>query len=357
MRRKTRNVKVGGLFIGSDHPISIQSMVNVPAQNTDAVLSEIERLSDSGCDIVRLAVPDEGSASVFSYARERGIKTPLVADIHFDHKLALLSVASGADKIRINPGNIGAEWKIREVAEACRASGIPIRIGVNSGSVGAKILEKYGGPTAGALAESALSEAESLEKYGFSDIVISIKSSSVPVMTEAVSIVAEKTDYPLHIGVTEAGDEYDGLIKNSVGIGALISRGIGDTVRVSLTADPVAEVEAAKKILSALGVSSRGGINVISCPTCGRTKIDLLSVVNEYKKRIKGVDTHGKQITAAVMGCAVNGPGEAREADFGVAGGDGFALFFVGGVPVEKIPEDGIVDKLVEQTLSVIEKG
>ncbi len=354
MRRKTRKVKVGNVGIGSDYPVSIQSMVNVPSGDFDGIVSQIEKLTRRGCDIVRLAVPDEDSANVFRFAKERGVTVPLVADIHFDYKLALAALRAGADKIRINPGNIGEERKVREVADACRAAGVPIRIGVNSGSVHKSLLEKYGGPTAEALAQSAFLEAEALEKYGFSDIVISIKSSSVPVMIDAVSIVAQNTDYPLHIGVTEAGDTYDGLIKNSVGIGSLISRGIGDTVRVSLTGDPCEEVRAAEGILSSLGVLSRGIINVISCPTCGRTRIDLLSLVREYKDRISDLDAKGKQINVAIMGCAVNGPGEAREADFGVAGGEGFGLLFEKGVPTEKVPEDKIADALFEKTVSFV---
>ena len=274
-RRKTRQVKVGCISIGSDHPVSVQSMVNVDSRNTNAVISQIRSLEDAGCEIIRLAVPDENSTSVFAAAKKIGIKTPLVADIHFDYKLALAAVEKGADKIRINPGNIGESWKIKEVVDACAYNGVPIRIGVNSGSVEKRLLEKHGGPTPAALAESALCEADVLENFGFSDIIISIKSSSVISMIEAVSIVASGSDYPLHIGVTEAGDEPDGILKNSVGIGSLLSRGIGDTVRVSLTADPIKEVESGHKILNSLGLSDRGCIDVISCPTCGRTRIDI----------------------------------------------------------------------------------
>ena len=349
-RRKTRQVRVGALSIGSDHPVSVQSMVNADSRDANAVISQIRSLEEAGCDIIRLAVPDEAAASVFDKARKLGVNTPLVADIHFDYKLALSAIKNGADKIRINPGNIGESWKIKEVADACRSFGVPIRIGVNSGSIEKKLLEKYGGPTPEALAESALNEAELLERSGFSDIVISIKSSTVVSMIEAVSIVASESDYPLHVGVTEAGDESDGILKNSVGIGSLLSKGIGDTIRVSLTADPVKEVKAGLKILDSLGLSTRGGIDVISCPTCGRTRIDIAKIVEEYKEASEGVRMQGKKLTVAIMGCAVNGPGEAREADFGIAGGDGYALFFKNGEPREKIPESKIVDKLIEET-------
>ena len=352
-RRKTRQIKVGNIFIGSDHNVSVQSMVNVDSRDTEGVISQIKDLECAGCDVIRLAVPDEDSAHIFRISKKSGIKTPLVADIHFDYKLAVASVKNGADKIRINPGNIGEPWKIKEVVETCKSFGIPIRIGVNSGSVEKKLIEKYGGPTPEALAESALNEAEILEKFGFSDIIISIKSSMVKSMIAAVEIIASKSDYPLHIGVTEAGDETDGILKNSVGIGSLLSRGIGDTIRVSLTADPVKEVRAGYKILDSLGLSNRGGIDVVSCPTCGRTRIDITKIVREYKAATANIQTHGKKITAAIMGCAVNGPGEAREADFGIAGGDGYGLFFVKGVPIEKITEDKIVDKLIEETIKL----
>ncbi len=357
MRRKCKTVKAGNVLIGSGAPVTVQSMVNVPSYDVEGIISQVKRLESSGCDIVRIAVPDEGSSWIFSEVKKRGVRIPLVADIHFDYKLALLSVKNGADKIRINPGNIGEPWKIREVTEACSSRGIPIRIGVNSGSVEKKLLEKYGAPTPAALAESALNEADTLEKFGFSDTVISIKSSSVPSMIEAVKIVAEQSDYPIHIGVTEAGDEFDGTIKNSVGIGHLLASGIGDTIRVSLTADPAEEVKVGRKILESLGLSSKGGVNVISCPTCGRTRIDLRKIVGEFKSEIEGIDTHGKNLTVAIMGCAVNGPGEAREADFGIAGADGYGLFFKNGVPAEKVSEDSIVKKLIEETKLFSEQG
>ncbi len=350
MRRKTRKVSLGGVSIGGDSPVTVQSMTNTDTMDFAKTLAQVRALESAGCDIVRIAVPTEESASVFTYLKNSGVVIPLVADIHFDYRIALAAVSAGADKIRINPGNIGDKQRVKEVADACRKRGLPIRIGVNSGSVEKKLLEKYGSPTAEALAESALSEAATLEELGFNDIVLSIKSSDVVTMVEATRIVASKCDYPLHLGVTEAGPAYDGIIKNCAGIGALLCSGVGDTVRVSLTADPVEEVRAGKKLLSALGLSKKGGINVISCPTCGRTRIPLISIAEEYQDRIKDLDTNGKSITVAIMGCAVNGPGEAREADFGIAGGDGFGVFFRHGVICGKIDEGVLCDRLVEET-------
>ena len=354
MRRESRKVTLGSMIIGGGSPVTVQSMTNTDTLDFAKTLEQVRTLENEGCDIVRIAVPTSDSASVFSYLKNSGVKLPLVADIHFDYKIALAAVSAGADKIRINPGNIGESWKVKEVADACRNSGLPIRIGVNSGSVEKKLLEKYGSPTAEALAESALSEAETLESFGFSDIVLSIKSSDVITMVEATRIVASRCEYPLHLGVTEAGPAYDGIIKNCAGIGALLCEGIGDTVRVSLTADPVEEVRAGKKLLSVLGLSRRGGINVISCPTCGRTKIPLISISEEYRDRIKDLDTKGKSITVAIMGCAVNGPGEAREADFGIAGGDGFGVLFRRGEICEKIDESLLCDRLFEETVKYI---
>ena len=348
-RRITRTVSAGKIKIGGGEKISVQSMTNKPAHDFDATVAQIKQLTKAGADIVRLAVPDEECARAFTFAKEAGVTCPLVADIHFDYKIALASVKAGADKIRINPGNIGEKWKVKEVADACRGAGVPIRIGVNGGSLDKKLLEKYGAPTAEALAQSAMTEAEALEDCGFSDIVISIKSSSVAEMTRAARIVAKETDYPLHLGVTEAGDDYTGLIKNSAGIGALLLDGIGDTVRVSLTADPVEEIRAGRELLACLGLTD-GGIDVVSCPTCGRTKIDLISIEKAYKKAIENIDTHGKRLKVAVMGCAVNGPGEAREADFGIAGGDGFVLYFKNGQSVCRVEEDKAVDFLVGET-------
>lgn len=353
MRRKTKKIKVGNGYIGGGADISVQSMTNRPAMDFEGTLRQARALCAAGCDIIRMAVPNEDAAPVFTYLKENGITVPLVADIHFDYKIALKAIRCKADKIRINPGNIGAEWKVREVADACKAAGVPIRIGVNSGSLDKKLLEKYGSPTAEALAESALSQADMLEGMGFSDTVISIKSSRIQTASKAARLVAESCDYPLHLGVTEAGDEYSGVIKNAVGIGSLLADGIGDTLRVSLTADPVREVIAGREILNCLGLS-RGGINVISCPTCGRTQIDLISIAREFKEKIKGIDTGDKRLTVAVMGCVVNGPGEAKEADIGIAGGNGFAVLFKHGETVCRIEESRAVDVLVEETKKLL---
>lgn len=351
----TRTVSAGEVKIGGGHPITVQSMTNTPARDIEATVAQIRRLEDAGCDIVRMAVPDTESAAVFSEAKKSGVKCPLVADIHFDYRIALEALRCGADKIRINPGNIGDAWKVREVANACKNNGIPIRIGVNGGSLDKKILAKYGRPCAEALAESAFEEAEQLEKCGFSDIVISIKSSNIFEMTTAAELVAEKTDYPLHLGVTEAGDDFSGLIKNSAGIGALLLRGIGDTVRISLTADPVTEVRAGAELLRSLGLYEAGGIDIISCPTCGRTKIDLIDISKKYRAATENIRTDGKRLTVAIMGCAVNGPGEAREADFGIAGGDGYALLFRHGEPVRKVEEERVIETLLEETKTALD--
>ena len=355
-RKITRAVRVGKLTVGGGAPISVQSMTNVPAEDFAKSIAQIKRLEAAKCDIVRFAIPTAECAEVFKLAKEQGVLCPLVADIHFDYKIALESVKMGADKIRINPGNIGEKWKVAEVANACKAAGLPIRIGVNGGSLDKTLLQKYGAPTAEALAESALMEADQLEACGFSDIVISIKSSTVDEMTRAARIVSRDSSYPIHLGVTEAGDEYSGLVKNSIGIGSLLLDGIGDTIRVSLTADPVAEVKAGREIISALGLGTDGGINVISCPTCGRTKIDLIGIGKRYKEAVYDLDTKGKNLKVAVMGCAVNGPGEAREADFGIAGGDGYVLYFKNGVPQFKVEEDRAVEFLVEETKKAIDE-
>ncbi len=353
--KKSRTVCAGNIKIGGGNPISVQSMTNIPAEMIDETIAQIRKLESAGCDIVRLAVPNVECAKIFELAKSEGVKCPLVADIHFDYRIALECIKRRVDKIRINPGNIGENWKVKEVAESAKSAGIPIRIGVNGGSLDKKFLEKYGKPCAEALAESALSEAEILEKCGFSDIVISIKSSNVSEMTKAARLVRDVSDYPLHIGVTEAGDDYSGLVKNSIGIGSLLLDGIGDTIRVSLTADPVDEIRAGREILSSLGLNARGGVNVISCPTCGRTKISLIPLMKEYKNRVEFLDTHSKKINVAIMGCAVNGPGEAREADFGIAGGDGFCVFFKNGELVSRVEESEAVDFLVNETLKAIE--
>ena len=355
-RRFSRKIRVGNSYIGGWAPVSVQSMVNADPYDFEAVVAQVKKLESAGCDIVRMTVPSEEAAGVFSVLKNEGVTIPLVADVHFDHKAAIAAAMSGADKIRINPGNIGAEWKVREVADTCRTLGIPIRIGVNSGSLDKKILEKYGSPTAEALAESALAQAEALERNAFSDIVISIKSSDIHTMALANRIIAENTDYPLHLGVTEAGDEYAGIIKSSAGIGSLLLDGIGDTVRVSLTADPVREVKAGRELLKVLGLSA-GGIDIISCPTCGRTKIDIIDITNKFRKICDEIDTKGKRVKVAIMGCVVNGPGEAREADFGIAGGDGFAVLFKNSETVGRVEEADIIDVLKQETLDFIEKN
>ena len=355
MSDKTKQIKIGSLAIGGGAPVAIQSMTNTNTLDLAATLAQARALEAAGCEIIRLAVENEEAAKTFTYLKERGITAPLVADIHFDHKLAIASVKAGADKIRINPGNIGSRDKVAEVAAACKAAGVPIRVGVNGGSLEKKLLEKYGSPTPEALAESAFTEAEALESVGFSDIVISIKSSRVRDMIAACRIVSENSDYPLHIGVTEAGDEYSGLVKNSIGIGALLSDGIGDTIRVSLTADPVREVAAAKEILSSLGMY-KPTLHVVSCPTCSRTKIDLISLCRQFREASATLDTNGKDVTVAIMGCAVNGPGEAREADVGVAGGVGEGLLFRHGEIVGKVPESEIIPTLIAAVREIAEK-
>lgn len=348
-RRHSRAVRVGRLTVGGTAPITVQSMTNTDPRDRAATLRQVRALVSAGCDVIRLAVPDAGAAAVFSYLKEQGITVPLVADIHFDHKIALEAIAAGADKIRINPGNVGSRDKVAEVVRACRAAGVPIRIGVNGGSLEKNLLAKYGAPTAEAIAESALGHAAILESLDFYDTVISVKSSDVPTMIEANRILAERTDYPLHLGVTEAGGLKRGTVKGAIGIGTLLAEGIGDTVRVSLTADPVEEVAAAREILSALGLDPRAGIDVVSCPTCGRTKIDLIPLLAAFEKGLDERGLRGKKLKVAFMGCAVNGPGEAREADVGIAGGDGEALLFRHGVTVAKYPADRIVEVLLDE--------
>ncbi|MBE6724743.1 MAG: flavodoxin-dependent (E)-4-hydroxy-3-methylbut-2-enyl-diphosphate synthase [Ruminococcaceae bacterium] len=354
--KRSRAVRAGSLTIGGGAPLTVQSMTNVPAEDFEGTAEQVLRLERAGCDIVRLAVPKTECAGVFRYVKDRGARCPLVADVHFDYRIALAAAEGGADKIRVNPGNLGEKWKVREVAECLKARGLPVRIGVNGGSLDKKLLEKYGAPTAEALAESAMEEAGAFEDCGFSDIVISIKSSSVAEMLRANRLVRGMSDYPLHIGLTEAGDAYSGLVKNAIGIGALLTEGIGDTLRVSLTADPEEEVRAGREILRAVGLDPRGTIDVISCPTCGRTKIDLIGLAGRYKEAVAGIDPRGKKLRVAVMGCVVNGPGEAREADFGIAGGDGKCVFFRGGERIETVPEEEAVDYLVRATLKALEE-
>lgn len=340
----TRQVHVGPVAIGGGAPVSIQSMCNTPTENVDATVAQILRLEQAGCDIVRVAVPTREAAMAIPAIKSR-IHIPLVADIHFDYKLALLCINGGVDKIRINPGNIGSPDRVRAVADGCRERGIPIRVGVNGGSLEKDILRKYGGVTAEALAESALGHVRLLEDCGFRDVCISVKCSHVPVNMAAYRLLHERTDYPLHLGVTEAGTPDMGVLKSAIGIGGLLCQGIGDTLRVSLTADPVEEVVAAKRILQAIGLR-RSGPDLIACPTCGRTKYDMLSIVREVERRLEGCT---KPITVAVMGCVVNGPGEASAADVGIAGGDGEGLLFAKGKILRKLPQDKLVDALMEE--------
>lgn len=356
IRRKTKKISVGNIAIGGDAPISVQSMTNINAHNIEETFTQVSALEKAGVDIVRLALPDVDCAKTIAALKEKGCTVPLVADIHFDYKIALAAAECGVDKIRINPGNIGSDDKVKAVADICKKKNIPIRIGVNSGSLEPHILKKYGSPTPEALAESALYHASLLEKFDFNDIVISIKSSHVAAMKKASEIVAQKCDYPLHIGVTESGRGEDGLIKSAAGIGSLLLSGIGDTIRISLTDDPVKEVFYAKKLLRALELTDEKYINVISCPTCGRTRVDLISICKKIEDRLCELGTPNKKLTVAIMGCAVNGPGEAREADIGVAGGDGEALLFSHGKIIRKIPESNIVDELIAEIRKIIEK-
>lgn len=337
----TRQIDVGGVPIGGGAPVTIQSMCNTRTDDVSATVAQIRRLAAAGCDIIRVAVPDLAAAKAVGAIREQ-ISIPLVVDIHFDYKLALESVAAGADKVRINPGNIGEAGRVKAVADACRQKGVPIRIGVNGGSLEKSVLAKYGGVTAEALVESAFGHIELLHRFDFDDICVSLKSSSVRTTMEAYRLMRERSDYPLHLGVTETGTVRMGTIKSAVGIGGLLGFGIGDTLRVSLSADPVEEVYAAKDILKALGIR-REGPELISCPTCGRTRIDLIGLAQTVEERLKGVD---KPITVAVMGCVVNGPGEAAAADVGIAGGDGVGLLFRGGEIVKKVPQEQLVDEL-----------
>ena len=343
-RRSTRTVKAGNVEIGSGSKITVQSMLNVLAHDIEGNVAQAVELEKAGCEIVRLTVPDMEAVKTL-YAVKNAVKIPVVADIHFDYKCALESVAAGVDKIRINPGNIGSDDRIKAVADACRQKNIPIRIGVNSGSLEKDLLKKYGHVTPEALCESALRHASLLEKFDFNDIVISIKSSDVPTMVAAYRLVAEQCDYPLHLGVTEAGTRHMGMLKSAAGIGALLLDGIGDTIRVSLTADPVSEVAAGFDILKAVGIK-KDCPQIVSCPTCGRTKIDLISLAEKVEKELANVH---KPIKVAVMGCAVNGPGEAKEADIGVAGGDGYGLIFKHGEILKKVPENKIVEELLKE--------
>ncbi len=339
----TRQISVGGVAIGGGAPVSIQSMCNTKTTDVVGSLAQIKALYTAGCQIVRLTVPTLEAAQTFGQIAQQS-PLPLVADIHFDYRCAIAAAEQGAAKIRINPGNIGSEDRVKAVVDCCKAHHIPIRIGVNGGSLEKDLLGKYGHPTAEALVESAFSHIALLEKYGFYDTCVSMKSSNVPLMMAAYRLFAERSDYPLHVGVTETGTEYMGTIKSAMGIGGLLCMGIGDTIRVSLTADPVREVEAAKAILKAAGLRKQG-VNIISCPTCGRTQIDLIGLATAVENALKNCD---KDLTVAVMGCVVNGPGEAREADIGIAGGDGCGILFLKGKLVEKLPYDQLLPKLLQ---------
>ena len=337
----TKQINVGGVPVGGGAPVTIQSMTNTSTQDVETTLKQIRELAAAGCEIVRVAVPDMEAARAVGKIKE-GSPIPVVVDIHFDYKLALEAIAAGADKVRINPGNIGGEDRVKAVAQACHLHNIPIRIGVNGGSLEKDILAKYGQICPEAMVESAFGHIRLLNKFEFDDICVSLKSSSVPVTMRACQLMRERSDYPLHIGVTEAGTVRMGTLKSAVGIGGLLALGIGDTMRVSLSAHPVEEVYAARDILKAAGVR-REGPELVSCPTCGRTKIDLIALANEVEERLKAVD---KPITVAVMGCAVNGPGEASAADCGIAGGVGEGLLFQKGEIVKKVPQDRLVDEL-----------
>lgn len=343
-RRKTKKIKVGNTFIGGDSPITVQSMLNKPAHDIEASVKQAVELEKAGCQIIRGAIPDMEAVKLIP-ALKQAVSVPIVADIHFDYRLAIEAVAAGVDKVRINPGNIGSDDRVKAVVKACREKNVPIRIGVNSGSVEKEILAKYGAPTPEAMVESAMYHASLLEKFDFDDIVISIKSSNVENMIRSYETAAEKCSYPLHLGVTEAGTERMGLIKSGAGIGSLLMHGIGDTIRVSLTADPVREVYAGLDILKALGIRT-DGVQIVSCPTCGRTKIDLIRVANEVEEALKDCR---KPLKVAVMGCVVNGPGEAKEADIGIAGGDGCAVLIKKGEIIRKINEENIVSELLAE--------
>lgn len=344
-RDNTKVIKIGNKIIGGGNPILIQSMTNTKTDDVEATVKQIKGLSAAGCDIIRCAVPDMNAALALKEIKS-AIDIPLVADIHFDYRLAIAAIENGADKIRINPGNIGNEDRVRAVIEAAKAHNIPIRVGVNSGSLEKNILEKYGKVTAEGIVESALDKVEMVEKLGYDNMVISIKSSDVMMCVAAHKLIAEKTNYPLHVGITEAGTLYSGNIKSAMGLSMILSEGIGDTIRVSLTGDPINEIKTAKLILRTLGLRE-DGISVVSCPTCGRTQIDLIGLANKVENMVEEYDN--LNIKVAVMGCVVNGPGEAREADIGVAGGIGEGLLIKKGEVVKKVPEDKLLDTLREE--------
>lgn len=356
IRRKSKEIKIGIISIGGTNKIAIQSMTNTDTSDWMATLKQIKALGERGCDIVRITVPDVDCADTITKIKENNICVPIVADIHFDYKIALKCAELGVDKIRINPGNIGADENVKAVCRACMARNIPIRIGVNSGSLEKSILAKYGEPNANALVESALYHISLLERYDFDNIVISIKASNVENMILANRMLSERISYPIHLGVTEAGSYKSGLIKSSIGIGSLLNDGIGDTIRVSLTDDPLVEVDSAKEILDALDIEGQSGLNIVSCPTCGRTKIDLINLVKRFEDAVDSENLRDIPLKVALMGCVVNGPGEAREADIGIAGGKGEALLFSHGEILCKIPEDEIISTLIKKIKEISNK-
>jgi (E)-4-hydroxy-3-methylbut-2-enyl-diphosphate synthase len=349
LRRKSRQIKLGALAIGGDAPISVQSMCNTDTRDVQATLAQIAELEKAGCEIIRCAVPDQQAADCLGAIRQ-GCNIPLIADIHFDYKLALAAVEQGVDGLRLNPGNIGERWKVEEVVAACRERQVPIRIGVNGGSLEKELLEKYGHPTPEAMAESALGHIRILEDLNYQEIKVSLKASDVRRTVEAYWRLATRVDYPLHIGITEAGTTWSGTIKSAVGLGALLYEGIGDTLRVSLTGDPVEEVRVGFEILKSLELRERGPV-FVSCPTCGRCQIDLIEIAEEVEQRLQDLP---KPLTIAVMGCIVNGPGEAREADLGIAGGKGQGLLFCKGEVLRKVPQNELADALVEEAWKMV---
>lgn len=357
IRRRTPKTRIGNVYIGGDSPIAIQSMTNTDTHDKEATLAQIRRLEAAGCDIVRITVPDVQAADTVTYLKGAGVSVPIVADIHFDYRIALRCAELGFDKIRINPGNIGDEDKVRAVSRACRERNIPIRIGINSGSLQKDILAKYGSPVPEALFESAMEHIRLLEKNDFHNIVVSIKASSVESMIKTNRLLAERCPYPIHLGVTEAGGEEMGTLKSAIGIGSLLCDGIGDTVRVSLTADPVLEIGAAKRILRSLEIEGQSGMKIVSCPTCGRTKIDLISLAARFEQAAKDEGLYDLPVKVAIMGCVVNGPGEAREADIGIAGGVGEGLLFSRGEIIAKVREEEIINVLIEKIKEIRDKG
>lgn len=347
-RRSSKELSIGKIKIGGNNKIAVQSMLNIPPENIEGNVLQAQELKNAGCDILRIAVPNSDALKTLSKIKEK-VDIPLVADIHFDYKLAIESITAGADKIRINPGNIGNEKKIEAIVKACSDKNITIRIGVNSGSIEKDILKKYSHPTAEAMCKSAMYNVRLLEKFGFNNIAISVKSSSVTQTIDAYRLVAKECDYPLHIGVTEAGTNSVGIVKSSIGIGSLLADGIGDTIRVSLTSNPIDEIITGINILKALDLNTEG-VTLVSCPTCGRTKINLIKIANEAERLLQNVK---KNIKVAIMGCAVNGPGEAREADIGIAGGDGYGVIFKKGKIIKKVSEENLLQELLEEIKSM----